>query len=369
MIDRRKLIQIINKKGIIFGLRDEFTTAQSAPLAGTRNCEPGPGTLTISDSGNKLSISGGKLISNGTTALANPIISTPSRLSRVNGNSFLWDFTTTGGTTATNALALGFRDVVGNPLLNSVLLNSMNIVDNSVTTLLGESGFSNSTNYKICLSLRSSGAFYLIKGGIFTNWTLLWASRNNSAALIYAILAGQVSSVFVYNFEKFLQFQMSGDWSTDYGIATSYTASPTNGITSTMSANGIINFTWTPVAAETLDIQVRRTDDNNTWIIRSSQSGSTIKIFEKVLGVETERSTAANTFTAGTPVTIQVKTNGTEIRTFVNSSVRNAYSSAAFNQTQTGLKVSGFTSGSNLASFPRELSANAISQLDKYAGG
>ena len=33
-----------------------------------------------------------------------------------------------------------------------------------------------------------------------------------------------------------------------------------------MSADGLVECTWTPQAGETLNISIRRTDDNNQWV-------------------------------------------------------------------------------------------------------
>lgn len=49
-------------------LLDRFTTDRAAPLPSPRSCEPGPGTLTISDPASVLSISGEKFYVNGTPA-------------------------------------------------------------------------------------------------------------------------------------------------------------------------------------------------------------------------------------------------------------------------------------------------------------
>jgi hypothetical protein len=43
-------------------LRDVFTTADPNPLASPRTCEPGPGTLTVTDNEGQLSIAGGRLL-------------------------------------------------------------------------------------------------------------------------------------------------------------------------------------------------------------------------------------------------------------------------------------------------------------------
>ena len=47
--------------GVTYLLRDEFTTDAAAPLTSPRTCEPGPGTLTISDADGAMNIASAQL--------------------------------------------------------------------------------------------------------------------------------------------------------------------------------------------------------------------------------------------------------------------------------------------------------------------
>ncbi len=47
------------------------------------------------------------------------------------------------------------------------------------------------TTYTLAVILRANGYYGLIKGGPFTNWTLLWVSSTNSDATIYPSLTGE----------------------------------------------------------------------------------------------------------------------------------------------------------------------------------
>lgn len=53
-------------------LYDEFTTAESAPITSPRTCEPGPGTVTIVDTGNKFDITGEELVISTITGSGDP---------------------------------------------------------------------------------------------------------------------------------------------------------------------------------------------------------------------------------------------------------------------------------------------------------
>ncbi len=49
--------------------------------------------------------------------------------------------------------------------------------------------YSQSTNYQIAVILRDTGAFYFIRGGGFTTWTLVWIGMAGSTAILYPGIA------------------------------------------------------------------------------------------------------------------------------------------------------------------------------------
>lgn len=52
------------------------------------------------------------------------------------------------------------------------------------------------TEYQICLVLRATGVFYLIKGGIYTNWTLFYQWREGNFNGYPFVRVGSVTSIF-----------------------------------------------------------------------------------------------------------------------------------------------------------------------------
>ena len=131
-------------------------------------------------------------------------------------------------------------------------------------------------------------------------------------------------------------------------IATFMLTSPAADTTDTSRADALQYVTWTPTAGETLDIMVRRTSDAATWSIVCAESTATnpdtIKIIERNSG-DTERSTAGSTFAASTTYRIGIRHDGNNIRTWVDNVAKNTYTSASFNNTVTGAKLSGYTAG------------------------
>ncbi len=71
----------------------------------------------------------------------------------------------------------------------------LNYDNDAITQNIGT--FANSTEYKIALVLRSTGAYYFIKGGAFTNWSLLWIASVGATTNLYPNIANRsATSVF-----------------------------------------------------------------------------------------------------------------------------------------------------------------------------
>jgi hypothetical protein len=139
-------------------------------------------------------------------------------------------------------------------------------------------------------------------------------------------------------------------WEND-GIATNNIASPSSGETTTSKANSWDEITWTVATAETLEWMIRRTDDTHTWVVRGDQAGSTIKVIEINSG-ETERASAAQTWTDTTAYRVIAVADDESIKTYVGFTDKNSYGSASYNKTVTGIKVSGFAAAADLICWP-----------------
>lgn len=162
--------------------------------------------------------------------------------------------------------------------------------------------------------------------------------------------------------------QLGSPWNTDYGIATNRIETASAGETTTSEVNAIIEATWTVNTGDIFELDVRRTDDDNRWVVRGDQAGSTIKLIERNAGIETERSSAAQTWTNGASYRLVVTLVNEVIRSFTKSSTshvsKNIYASAIFNQTATGVKTSHAVS--NLIAWPCTLSGAALAELQRY---
>lgn len=158
-------------------VNDTFTTDRSAGAVNGTRAEPGPGKRDVNDTGSKLSLSGGNyVIASGAPGTGNPrllyaaqgrragllaiiAVTTPASGSAGPARAG-WTYAPTG-IYGTEAVAFG----------NS---NSLEVRVNLANVAVGASALN--TAYVAAVALRASGAFYFIKGGAFTNWTLLWSS-------------------------------------------------------------------------------------------------------------------------------------------------------------------------------------------------
>ena len=157
-------------------LYDAFTTDRAAGAVNGTSAEPTGGTRTVVDTNNKLSITGGQLsFAAGGVGGTDPRL-TYSSLSRTAGKVF------TTNVVANGNLYAGFSTSTVATLNGPDYLFSSNgtiiYSHGGSTTNLGVSVAG--TSYQLSIILRSTGAYYYIKGGIYTNWTLLWVDNSST---------------------------------------------------------------------------------------------------------------------------------------------------------------------------------------------
>lgn len=343
-----------------FLLRDEFTTTEAAPMVSPRTCEPGPGTLTLTDTGSKLATSNGNLVISGLT-VSNSDPRFDGTLAYAAGRCVGY---------------FGLRLVSGAPNNSNVrpsVRTNYNIIvplGTNLQVLDAGGGPSNviqtisaDTDYNVKIIANPSHTFVVLGN------KLMFPMHNQISNMNPRYMVGNAISANML-LASLRAVDLIAPWTTSYGVATGHTTSPASGATLTHEANGFVDFRWTPSAGQVLELWLRRTDDNNGWIVRCDQAGGTIKLIEKNAGVETERGSAAQTWTAGTNYRVVALAEGNTIITYAGTvasgfvSVKNTYTSATFNNTATGALVSGFTTGTDFATWPRTLSGTALTVIN-----
>lgn len=331
---------------IVYLLHDEFTTDEAAPLTSPRTCEPGPGAFQIIDpAGTNIKITNGVLSLTGRNSWDDTGFSATEPIERVPGLVYATRYIRYGSASIPMLLAPTStltRNGSGWTLGNSI---SAKVKVYDIMGTLTQGRF-----YDLFTILRDTGAYYVFTDDM-GRWLLGYVEKADTTNPVYP-----QASIF-HNQEQRLDnlsvFQIP-EWN-DADIYSIRVAVPSSGETIATEANALVEFTWTPAAGETLNLQVRRVNDDNCWIVRGDQVGGTVKLIKKAAGVETELASAAQTWTVGATYRVHVVALNAAICVSINSTNRIDYTTATFQQVATGAKVTGFTTGSDFIAWPMEI--------------
>jgi len=326
-----------------------FATAEAAPMASPHTETGAVGSLTVTDTAPIFSVAGGKLAYN---AGVSGFVVSPTALARVAGRAVLATVQRT--TMGPDGATAGWGSATTNVGRHHVSLKSAGAIvcrtAGGGADLIGES-WPTGADIDLACVLRTAGAFFLARvPGANALYTLYWVDVSLTGPTLYP---GFSNADDVGNADNLRVADLGGSWATDYGIATDRKATSANGDTIAHTADCIIEHTITAATGVSQELWVRRVDANNGWIVRMDQAGSTIALIEKVAGVETSRSIAAQTWTNGVTYRVLVTAEGAAIKTYVANAPKNSYDGATNFQEATG----GYAShaGTDLLGWPRKL--------------
>ena len=175
--------------GIAYLLRDEFTSALAAGSVNGTAAEPGPGTRTVVDTNNKLSIAGGALSMVVGGSPRDPRFSFAG-LTRTTGRVVLC-----GGINIDDeGINIGWVDNVATARRGTVSFTGTDLRVYEGTTGIIVGAYSKHLDYQIAVVLRAAGVYYFIKGVAFTNWTLLYSSSTSAETPMYAFASAEDGS-------------------------------------------------------------------------------------------------------------------------------------------------------------------------------
>jgi hypothetical protein len=163
-------------------LYDKFTTALTAGNVNGTSAEPVGGARTVTDTNSKITIAGG-VLNFATGEAANDGVWYTS-LARALGKTFLAIVTpaNTGGTPN-----FGWDNNTSGVIRTGIYFAAAGVINALVAGAAKAVGVYTAASHNVAIVLRGVGAFYFIKGGAFTNWTLLYTSVLDSDAGIPAI--------------------------------------------------------------------------------------------------------------------------------------------------------------------------------------
>jgi hypothetical protein len=340
-----------------------ITPDEEAPMALPRTCDPGPGSWTLAGGdANDFSISGGKftIADPGLvwTGITPPVVNRGIGIGCFSDTKWISGSLCTAYNTVTRAGPIDVYSWVLNGNADNCYLNlgGVLVLCPSWRHDLGE-------EYQVGIVFRSNGAFFVYReAGTATPWKLEWVSDYRSDVPLYWDIWSYRGNRSTSNV-KILDLPENRHkiWATDFGIATDRVAVPSTGETVLSESNAIVELTWDCATGETVDIMVRRTDDDHCWIVRCDETTNTVKLIENNDG-ETERGSTGYTFNNGTSYRIIAHISEDVIKTYIVIPVTPtaptataSYTSATYNQTVGGVKVTGFASGTELVAWPRDI--------------
>jgi hypothetical protein len=355
-------------KSIVYLFRDEFATADPAPISDPLPADPGPGEWAyVLDDNDYLSVAGGSLHVDTSTQLgswSNPSVVGDTPLSRATGLALVTRITHTSGGAADNYV--GF---LTNPLAIGSYAGKHAMVSRTPTTMRfycddGPIEVSPGTLQRMALVLRSVGMFGMTEaGGV---WRLHYPFADLADDNLYPVIAvaGHVTVVKDWHFVRVAQ--LPAPWNSDYGLATERLAGArSDGDTFSHNADCVfeIEVTTAPTTATAI-VAFRQQDASNEWRLQINTSGD-LKLVELVGGAPTTRGDAAGVVSDGSRVVVVMEDDA--IIGYCDDAEVWSYSSAANFKTETAgaLKTVGTGAAfSDLVVYPRFLSGAALATLD-----
>jgi len=318
---------------IVYLLRDEFLTDEAAPLTSPRAAEPGPGMLTLVQTDGQFSISAGKLVfpAQSTPAWGDQGILAPAQ-ARKSGRAMIARIVleTTAGqfVLSWNYEAIPFygridgRGLSFTPSFNTIMANETGGGGVPIGT------YDATSEYWIALVLRTAGIHQFIKGGAYTDWTLLWVEYTGTRDTLYPTISnyaaeGSLSLLAVRD--------LPAPFDADDGIASVNEATVVPGTSYTATADAIHDLEVTapnPLSGSAA-LKYRVTDADNYWTAYLNDAGA-FRADSVAAGTPTNRVNVASVAVAAEVRTIRVITTGTK---------HNYYTLAGTNWTKRGGEI------------------------------
>ncbi|TXH52997.1 MAG: hypothetical protein E6Q97_14320 [Desulfurellales bacterium] len=158
-------------------LNDTFTTNRAAGAVNGTDAEPGPGRRLVVDTNGKLSLSGGNLLlATGGLAAGDPGL-WYSGISRAPGRVMVASASYTTG-----VIEVGFDANQAGSLFDGARMTGTTLAVRAQGTQITVGAAAASTTYQFAVIQRAAGFFWFVKGGAFTNWTLVWLSSAGNSS-------------------------------------------------------------------------------------------------------------------------------------------------------------------------------------------
>ncbi len=286
------LLLLLRRGGLAYLLRDEFTTAAAAGFTSPASGEPGPGKLVRSlDSLSQVSKDTGDLVFSGTAPVnyADPAYyytdNAGGSFARAAGETVIFKLVSTG------VMNIGFttNTTIANGTLFGALTNSagtLSYTRGGTTVAIG--AFAAATTYLIAVTLRANGLEIRIKGGVYSEWALVFVETNWNTTPLWPAHASAGAVVTRFPFVRMPLMADVGRLTASEVLSVS---SPDTTIRAG-KAETFICLTGTPPtggAGNLLELRYRQLDANNYMLARIQWNGANYELVtgHVIAGVET----------------------------------------------------------------------------------
>jgi excisionase family DNA binding protein len=210
-------------------------------LDGTQ-AEPTGGTRTVVDTQNKLSITGGQAVFAGGVTDGNPGLWYQS--TKTTAVKILMDTVSDSNVTLGYTYLLGLdTNTASYPGETAIAISNSSFLSVYQGTPINIGAPVNNISYQIATVLKSTGNYVFIKGGTYTNWTLMYIENRGSTSPLYPTVSNGVSSTLTADNIRiptnlWLPTPLAYDTFTATGSATTETAGPDAQTTPALSWTG-----------------------------------------------------------------------------------------------------------------------------------
>ena len=335
-----------------FLLHDQFLTNDAAPLDASSSAEPSPGLRKKSaDTNNNGLVAANALVYSGAgaTNYADPAYywttDAGAGFARQAGRVVFFTVVTLVSPAGIHVIGVSNNTTPAVGTQFGLLLTGGNLDIFAAGTFAVSEAHENIRAYEVAIAERATGHYVFIRGGAFSDWTLLFPWNRGSDATLYPAVAGGTSSAshLITN----VRLGDSATFADEANIVSLNVASPVSGTIQSAIADGwfFLSFaTGGGVAGKYVELRYRVLDADNYRFARIEWSGTNWD-FEHgyvVATVETVEASAASI--GGGQIGLFVRAIGSTISIWTDSGVvtrRVAGITSATHSTETGVAAVG----------------------------
>jgi len=292
---------------------------QHIGLTSPRTCEPGPGTLTVIDTTNRLLISGDRLVASGAVSNYDPSVNGGAVAARTAGNSV---FASIVNQSQSSDMQFGYVDNVstasnmasGRQVMLARYNNDLYAIypDNTAIKI---NDTAPASSYIGGVVLRNNGGFYIVDG------ELVWVDDNTWPTNL-SVALGSVEDSHAIDFLMELPLATyDSSWGGDWTEVTDTKTNPANGTTFDCESDYHLNATFTYEAGKFVSIRCRYNTSSNYVAFEAADDGK-FKTYENVAGNFNSLTTTSSIFSDGVAYQIDMVNQGNNLKVYVDGVLR-----------------------------------------------